>query len=107
MVMVQEAPIASVPVPVAQVPPADPVGLETGWGVPPPNVNAPPVNAALPVFVTVTLMPLLVVVVAQLPKFKVVGDTVALLITGMPVPLRETGAPLTVPELVLMVSEPV
>lgn len=99
---VQVAPDARV---VVQVPPAAPVGLENGCGVPPPKVNDPPASATFPVLVTVKVIGPLVVPVAQLPKASGVGETVAVLTAAVPVPVIETGAPFTLALFEVTLSE--
>src|ERR1700692_3702592 len=101
--MVQEAPTAKV---APQVPPALPAGREKGCGVPPPKAKLPPARPTLPVFVTVRVLALLVVPVAQLPNANGLDDTVAVLITAMPVPPSEAGGPAT-EALAVMVAVPV
>jgi hypothetical protein len=59
----------------------------------------------LPVFVTVRAIALLVVLVVQLPKANGFGVTVIVRTVATPVPEIETGAPLTVPLVEVMVSE--
>lgn len=93
---VQLAPTASVPA-VVHVPPAVPVGLENGCGVPPPSVAVIPVVVAiLPVLVTVSVWALLAVPVNQLPNNRGLGETVNVLTAGTPFPVSVTGDPLTV-----------
>ena len=81
------------------------VTRENGCGVPPPNVNVPPARAAFPVLVTVSGNGAEVVKVNQLPKLSAVGDTVAVRVTAEPVPLSETGDPVTI-ALAAIVSVP-
>jgi hypothetical protein len=88
-----------------QVPPAPPAGRAKGCGVPPPKVNVPPASAWLPVLVTVNVSALLVVPVAQLPNAKGLGDTLAVKVAAIPVPLNVTGEPFTV-ALPVMVAVP-
>jgi hypothetical protein len=64
--------------------------------VPPPKVKVPPARAELPVLVTVTVRALLVVPVAQFPNASGFGVTVARCVAATPVPLSETGEPVTV-----------
>ena len=71
---VQEAPGAS---DAPQVPPAAPAGRENGCGDPPPNVKVPPASATVPVLVTVRVLALLVVPLAQFPNASGLGDTAA------------------------------
>jgi hypothetical protein len=99
--MVHEAPTANV---VPQVPPAVPEGREKG--APPTKVNEPPPKATLPLFVTVRLCAELVVPVAQLPNAKEFGVTVADRVNPTPVPLRDTGEPVTA-TLAVIVALPV
>ena len=76
--MVHEAPTANVAAqfgaPVGNVPV---VTREDVCGVPPPKVKVPPANAEFPVLVTVNSIGLLAVPVAQLPKAKGLGLTLA------------------------------
>jgi hypothetical protein len=103
---VQEAPIAKV---VAQLGAPDgklPVFTrEKVCGVAPPNVNVPPASAVFPVLVTVSVSGAEVVVVNQLPKLSVAGDTLADCVIAAPVPLKETADPVTL-TLALIVSVP-
>ena len=86
----------------AQVPPCSKPAREKGCGVPPPNVNVPPAKVELPVFLTVRVSGLLVVLIAMLPKASVLGDTVA--VPGLtPVPLSATGEPVTVAFAVMVI----
>ena len=98
--MVQLAPRASE---LPQVPPAVPVGRENAPLVP--IVKFPPLNPTLPVFVIVSVIGPLVVPVAQLPKARVAGDTVAVLTAATPVPVIGTGAPFTFALVEVIVSE--
>ncbi len=56
------------------------------------GVNVPAVSCVLPVLETETLCTVLVVPVAQVPKPRLVGDTVAVRVGVVPVPLNTTGA---------------
>lgn len=100
---VQLAPIARV---APHVPPAAPAGRENGCGVPPPNVNAPPARAVLPVFVTVKVSAELAIAVGQVPKASEPGATEAVRTAGMPVPLNEIGDPFTLAPAVMLTVPP-
>src|SRR4029077_2850477 len=84
--MVQLAPTAR---PAPQDPP------EREYLEPALKVKVPPAKATLPVLVTVTLIGLLVVPVAQLPKANGLGATLADRTAATPVPVRLTGEPVT------------
>ena len=75
-------------------------------GIPPPNVNVPPASATFPVLLTVSVSGAEVVAVNQLPKLSAPGDTPADCVVAAPVPLSETGDPVTL-TLAVIVSVPV
>jgi hypothetical protein len=79
---------------------------EKDSGVPPPKLNVPPARAVLPVLVIVSVSGAEVVPVTQFPKLSVPGDTLAVLVDAEPVPLSETGEPVTV-TLAATLSAPV
>jgi hypothetical protein len=103
---VHEAPIAKV---VAQLGAPDgklPVLIrEKVCRVAPPKVNVPPASAVFPVLVTVSVSGTELVAVNQLPKLSAAGDTLADCVTAAPVPLSETGDPVTL-TLAVIVSVP-
>src|ERR1700722_10195861 len=92
--MVQLAPTANAAV---QVPPA------REKGAPPTTVNTPPARGSFPVLVTVRVCVGAVVPVAQLPKARVAGLTLAVKVGATPVPFRATGEP-SITWLAAMVS---
>jgi hypothetical protein len=59
-------------------------------------VNAPPASGELPVLVTVKVFAVLATPVGQTPNASGLGLTVAVRVTAVPVPVRETGEPVTV-----------
>ena len=104
--MVQEAPAASVPPQLGAPAGKRPVMTrENGCGMPLPNVNVPPANAVFPVLVTVSSIGADVAPVNQLPKARDAGDTLTVNVAAEPVPLSDTGEPLTV-TFAVMVSVP-